>query len=104
MNVQTLDDLKTQAARNLQSGSLLSRAEARRSIANELEEKLKLDEIKILSAEEERMLSSFRRFKAKCKPGAVFKWQTRPREEDGSLATAPEELALIEDPQDVSRR
>src|ERR1035438_10376061 len=99
MNCETLKDLKIQAARHMQEESLISRAEARRHIANELETKLALDEVKILTNEEERMLSSFRRFKAICKPGGIFKWQTRPQ--DGLIA-APAEPVLIETPQDVS--
>ena len=52
----------------------------------------------IFSEEEERLIASFRRFKATCKPGNVFKWQTRPAE--GIIE--PPTPALVRDPQEVS--
>lgn len=55
-----------------------------------------------LTDEEIRMLRSFRRFRSiTTKPGAVFKWQTRPSEVDALVVEAGESV-LIFDPQDVS--
>jgi hypothetical protein len=55
-----------------------------------------------LTDEEERMLRSFRRFKATIKkPGEVFKWQTRPVDADVLIVDGGE-AAHIVDPQDVS--
>lgn len=52
-----------------------------------------------LTEEEERLLRSFRRFKISCKPGAVFKWQTRP---DPAGVVLAEETGLVRDPQECA--
>ena len=68
------------------------------TVKAELEAMRAEDKVLIMSAEEERMIRSLRRFKLSCKPGAVFKWQTRP--EEGVLVS--QETGLIRDPQEVA--
>lgn len=52
-----------------------------------------------LTDEEERIIKSFRRFKANCKKdGEIFKWQTRRNE---GVIEAPDTV-FVRDPQDVS--
>lgn len=55
-----------------------------------------------LTDEEIRLLRSFRRFKSTAtKAGVVFKWQTRPLEDD-VLVVNVGDLVHITDPQDMS--
>jgi hypothetical protein len=54
-----------------------------------------------LSDEEIRVVRALRRFKFSCKPGAMFKWQTRPSDST-ELIVEPGEQVHITDPQDAS--
>jgi hypothetical protein len=73
---------------------------ADRAVKHRLKEMVAEDKVLIMSDEEERMIRSLRRFKATCKPGAVFKWQTRPTE--GITIHAGNAPALVYDPQEVA--
>ncbi len=78
----------------------LSSEKLRAEIANELKAKAEAGEVLILSDEEERLLKSFRAFKATAqKQGVVFKWQTGPE----GLVVEPPQQFVVTDPQDVSR-
>lgn len=76
----------------------IKKLEARARVAAEIERMKEEGKALVLTDEEERMLREFRKFKEQCKPGAVFKWQTRPPE-GVTLAT---ETGLVTDPQNVS--
>jgi hypothetical protein len=71
----------------------------RQVIEDRLKQLVAEGKLMTLSDEECAMLAEFRRFKATAKPGAVFKWQTRP---DQTLIVEPPEVALISHPQNVS--
>lgn len=54
--------------------------------AEELERLADSHELTVLTSEEEELIYSFRVFKEKKhKPGAIFRWQTRPEKEGGNL-------------------
>ena len=72
--------------------------EARARVHREIEAMKEEGKALVLTDEEERLLHSFRRFQRGCKPGAVFKWQTRPVEGVEIIT----ETGLVRDPQEVS--
>jgi hypothetical protein len=101
MNVERLDELQTSATAELFTDAEQDRSRAaKKAIAKELMRMAEAQEVNILSDEEERMIRSLRRFKSTCKPGAVFKWQTRPA--DGVVITPENAPVMIHDPQEVS--
>ena len=106
MNQQTYDNLGSSSADRLaELYAQTSQQQAQTIIHEQLENLRQRGDVLILSEEEERLLASFRRYKAaSCKPGGVFKWQTRP----AYIATEPEILAPpavvhIRDAQDISK-
>jgi hypothetical protein len=101
MNAETLDHLQTAASAEMFTDVKENRTRAaKKAIAKELLRMTAAEEIKILSDEEERMIRSLRRFKATCKAGAVFKWQTRPVE--GIVITPANAPLMVHDPQEVA--
>lgn len=70
----------------------------RKAILDETEKMVESGQAYQLTDEEERLLRSFRRFHLRCKPGAVFKWQTRPVAEG---VTIEPNTGLISDPHEV---
>jgi hypothetical protein len=96
MNQQTCDNVMTAAAADL----FVRNTSAKQAIAKEMTEMVETGEVNILTDEEERMLRSLRRFKATCKPGSIFKWQTRPTE--GVTIHPGNAPAMIHDPQEVA--
>jgi DNA transposition AAA+ family ATPase len=68
----------------------IRKLEARDRIHSAIEEMKEEGKALVLTDEEERILRAFRRFKNGCKPGGVFKWQTRPVE-----------TGLVRDPQEA---
>lgn len=101
MNSERYNDLEQGATlrQEMEARTLERALEARRAIATELGAMKSKDQILMLSNEEERMLRAFRAFRLRCKPGAVFKWQTHP-ENDGVVLA--EETGLIADPQEIA--
>lgn len=100
MNSQTYNTLESDSAEALQSAfGQFSQQQAVSVIHQQLENLKEKGQVLILSDEEERLLASFRRFKVSCKPGGVFKWQTRP---DPAGVVLAEDTGLVTDPQDVS--
>jgi histidinol dehydrogenase len=95
MNSEHFEVLRTDASAEVFAQKVKS---ARNAVDKRLAEMVETGEANILTDEEERLLRSFRRFKATCKPGAVFKWQTRPVEG----VTIHEDTSLIRDPQEVA--
>jgi hypothetical protein len=77
--------------------TLERKLEAQILAAREVERMKAEGEAHEISDEEVRMIRALRRFKARCKPGGVFKWQTRPIEG----VTIHEDTSLIQDPQEV---
>lgn len=100
MNERTYDELESKSSDKLkETFSQITQKQAESVIHRQLENLKAQDKVLILSDEEERMLASFRRFKAKMrKPSEIFTWQTRRA--DGVIE-APERF-LIEDPQEVA--
>jgi hypothetical protein len=80
------------------STSLERRLEAKALAAQEVERMKAAGEAHEITNEEIRMIQELRKFKATCKPGAIFKWQTRPLEG----VTVHTDTSLIRDPQNVS--
>lgn len=101
MQETKIGELSERAALMLeeQEPLLTRKLEAQQAVMSEIEAMRREDEILTLTEEEERMLRSFRGFKARTKPGGVFRWQTRP--DDAVVGTL--ETSLITDPQDVSQ-
>lgn len=97
MNSQTLRELEERASDELQAYARIPRLSAEDVIRQQVANLKAQGKVLELSDEEERLLASFRRFKATCKAGAVFKWQTRPV--DGVIP-APDRV-LIETPEEV---
>lgn len=93
------NELETRASAELEQefSALERKLMARQMIHREIEEMKKTGEAHSLSDEEVRLLTAFRRFKAQCKAGNVFKWQTRPAEG----VTLHTDTSLISDPQEV---
>jgi hypothetical protein len=100
MQEQKIDELQERSSRTLEElqQAMTRKLEAQSVIHSEIEAMRREDKILALTEEEERLLRSFRGFKARVKPGGVFKWQTRPDEE---VVLAPE-TAMVTDAQDVS--
>lgn len=100
MQETKIDELTERSTRKFEDfdPSLMRVLEAQKVIHSEIEAMRAEDKILALTEEEERMLRAFRGFKARTKPGGVFKWQTRK----GDTVVAAPETALIADPQDVS--
>ena len=99
MESQKFENLITDSAEALEhrQSTLAKKLEARAIIAAQVEAMKQAGEAYELSKEEIRMLQSFRSFKATCKPGELFKWQTRPVEG----VTIHTDTGLIQDPQEV---
>ncbi len=98
MQEQKYDELRDRSTDALEKLFDHERVLAQQVIRSQVDQMLASGEALTLTDEEERMLRSFRRFKLSCKPGAVFKWQTRP--EEGVLVS--QETGLVRDPQEVS--
>jgi hypothetical protein len=96
MQERYADELSTRSVERLKE--MFPHAEAETTVRAELEAMRAEDKVLIMTDEEERMIRSFRRFKLSCKPGAVFRWQTRPQE--GVLVS--QETGLVRDPQEVA--
>lgn len=107
MQTEKWDEVADRASRAITNVAELSAHQALRDRAAEVVKKQVAEQIHqmqkegrafVLTNEEERMLHSFRRFKAALrKDGEVFKWQTRRT--DGVIE-APNQF-LIADPQEV---
>jgi|SRR6185503_16503563 len=78
----------------------LTRREAEKVVADQLNNMTKDGRAVLMSDEEDRMIRAFRRFKANVrKDGEVFKWQTTKPLTGVAIET---ETALIRDPQEVA--
>jgi hypothetical protein len=100
MNSDRYDELQLAASAGLFTDEEQDRSKAaKKAIEQEMLRMTAAEEIHLLSDEEERMIRSLRRFKATCKPGAVFKWQTRPVE---GIITPQNAPMMVRDPQEVS--
>jgi hypothetical protein len=97
MNSERFEELQTSAVAELVTDKVKN---ARDAVGKRLTEMVESGEANILTDEEERMIRSLRRFKATCKPGAVFRWQTRPAE--GVTITPENAPVMIYDPQEVA--
>lgn len=97
MNIEQFQDLATRSSADLEKLFRGEKQLAEQVIKSGLGQMVDAGKAYVLGDEEERLLRSFRRFKATCKAGAIFKWQARP--EEGIIA--PPEPALIRDPQEV---
>jgi hypothetical protein len=97
---ESYDEMKSRASNIMDDIFTIDKIFARQAINQVSEEMVREDKVLILSDEEERLLRSFRSFKAYCKVGAVFKWQTRPT---GELVVMATETGLVSDPSDLSR-
>lgn len=103
MNSEKLPELTERSAEGLESlfkREMMLQLGAKEAVMREIEAMRSEDKILELTDEEERMLRSFRAFRLRCKPGGVFKWQTRP---EAAPLIESESTGLIQDPQDVSR-
>ena len=100
MQEQKYEELETRASAEFESklAKLEQKLQARRVVELEIEAMKAEGKAHEISDEEIRMIRSLRRFKATCKPGDVFRWQTRPVEG----VTIHEDTSLIRDPQEVS--
>lgn len=100
MQEQKIEELEQRSSEALEreQSALMRKLEAQKIIHSEIEAMRAEGKVQSLTEEEERMLRSFRGFKARTKPGGVFKWQTRP---DAEVVEAPE-VTLVTDAQDVS--
>lgn len=100
MNQDAYNELASKSSEDLDRVfSQITHAQAVSVIHRQLENLKAQDKVLILSDEEERMLASFRRFKAKMrKPSEIFTWQTR--QIDGVIE-APEQF-LIENAEEVA--
>jgi hypothetical protein len=100
MQEQKIDELEERSSQRLEElqQAITRKLEAQSVIHSEIEAMRREDKILALTEEEERMLRAFRGFKARTKPGGVFKWQTRP---DEAVVLAPD-TAMVTDAQDVS--
>ena len=100
MNQQTCDKVEQRSSASLNEIYAQMGQQTARSVIHQQIENLKATgKVLILSEEEERLLASFRRFKATCKKaGEVFKWQTKPDKE--VVIEAPQRV-LIYDPAEV---
>lgn len=101
MNMPDTENFRTAIAAEVfsQQDDDRSRA-AHKAAEKELARMVEAQEVNILTDEEERMVQSLRRFKATCKPGAVFKWQTRPVE--GVTIHPGNAPVMVYDPQEVA--
>jgi hypothetical protein len=101
MNSEKFSDLEVTSAAALEkfATTLDRKLEAREVVRQTMEDLKRAGEALELSDEEIRLLQELRKFKASCKPGAVFKWQTQPSQPGGVIIG--EDTALIEDPQRV---
>lgn len=97
MNEMRYTELEERASASALRDEFL-KLEARGRVHAEIERMKDEGKALVLTDEEERMLRSFRRFQCGCKPGAVFKWQTRPVE----VVEIITDTGLIRDPQDIS--
>lgn len=97
MQEQKYNELEDRAS-SISEIDEIRKLEARSRIHQEIELMKEEGKALVLTEEEERMLRSFRRYKRGCKPGAVFKWQTRPAEGVEIIT----ETGLVRDPQEVS--
>jgi hypothetical protein len=102
MESQKFEQLENNLSAELErrATSLERKLEAQKLAALEVERMKAAGEAHEITDEEIRMIRSLRRFKATCKPGDVFKWQTRPVE--GIVITPENAPAMIVDPQEVS--
>lgn len=105
MQEQKYNELRQETAREMSDELFGERAHQRAAKALEDAIARKVAEMTAdgrafrLTDEEERIIKSFRRFKANCsKDGQVFKWQTRRSE---GVIEAPETV-FVRDPQEVS--
>lgn len=100
MQQEQYNELNERSAELLERNALTLEAAlaAKQKVTSVLEAMKSEDKILMLTEEEERMLRAFRAFQSGCKPGAVFKWQTRPAEPGVVLA---QDTGLIRDPQEV---
>ena len=95
MNDQTYQGLRETSISDVLP-DLKDEQRAANAVAGRLQELVRKGEVLHLTDEEERLLRSFRKFKAGAiKAGAVFKWQTHPESgivvTDGGLITDPAE-------------
>ena len=100
MNQETYNEVEERSSASLNEIYAHMGQQTARSVIHQQIENLKsVGKVLILSDEEERLLASFRRFKAACKKaGDVFKWQTRP--DDGVIL--PPDQVLVHDPSEVA--
>jgi hypothetical protein len=100
MESQKFETLETNLSAELErrATTLERKLEAQRIAAMEVERMKAAGEAHEITNEEIRMIQELRKFKATCKPGAIFKWQTRPLEG----VTIHTDTSLIRDPQNVS--
>lgn len=82
MQQESFNELKERASKLFEENTqtLESALGAKQKINTILEAMKSEDKILMLTKEEERMLRAFRAFQLSCKPGAIFRWQTRPIE------------------------
>jgi len=100
MQQQSYYELDEKATRFLEikAGSLEQSLQAKKKVTTILEAMRSEDKIlsfRTLTDEEERMLRAFRAFKSDrriCRPGSVFKWQTRPAEPEIGRASCRERV------------
>ncbi|MFZ1007180.1 MAG: hypothetical protein WAN65_10105 [Candidatus Sulfotelmatobacter sp.] len=105
MQEHKYDELRSETAREMSDELFGANAHQRAeqalkaAIARKVEQMTADGRAFTLTDEEERIIKSFRRFKANCKKdGEVFKWQTRRVE---GVTEAPETV-FVRDPQEVS--
>lgn len=106
MNQETCDELKDRSTAEMEARqhSFTRKLEARHAIEHQIEQLKKSGQVILFSDEEERLLRSFRQFKLTCRPGAVFKWQTRPLSEQNGVVILEEGAVVhIVDPANVSQ-
>ncbi len=98
MNAEKYSELERRSSDELENLLSHQRTLAQQVIKSEVSQMIATGEAFALTGEEERMLRAFRRFKINCKPGAVFKWHTRP---DPAGVVLAEDTGLVRDPQEV---